>query len=383
MTRPILRVLVGLGLAAALIALILASKAPRGPLAVSGLLEGDEVRLGSRVGGRVQAVLVSEGAAVESGQVLLTLEPFDLDEQLAQARAELGARRARLEQLERGYRPEEVAQALARRDEAAAFLEELRQGPRPHEVTAAREALALAQAELDLAARERARVGELQRAGTTSREALDIADARWKTAGARVAAEQARLALLLEGTRPEQIAQAEARLRQAEAAHRLAVAGFRPEEVAVARHEVAAAQAQVAALVEAHAELALRAPLPSVVEALELQPGELIGAGAPVLALRTRGRLWVRAYVPAPLLPRVGPGVRLPVRVDGLREPFTGRVTFVAREAEFTPSNVQTPDERQRQVFRVHVELEDPDDRLRPGMSADVVLGPHGDEPLR
>lgn len=375
MVRVVLRLTAGIVFAGALVAAIALSQAPRGPLKISGVLEADEVRVGSRVGGRVRAVHVAEGAQVTAGQLLVSLEPFDLEERLAQAKAVLGARRARLELMERGLREEEKEQARARRDETRAFLQELREGPRKQEIQAAREALRLAEAELELAARERERVTRLLEGGASTGEALDAARSRWKVASARVAAERERLALLEEGTRPEQIAQAEARLRQADAALAQAEAGFRTEDVAAARFEVEAAAAQLAALEQARLELEIHAPAESVVQALDLQPGDLVAANAPVLSLRDRSRLWVRAYVPALHLHRVTEGASLGVRVDGFGErAFTGTVSFVGHEAEFTPNNVQTPDERQRQVFRVKVDIDDPEGVLRPGMSADVIL---------
>ncbi|MGE0707570.1 MAG: HlyD family secretion protein [Planctomycetota bacterium] len=366
-------VVVAVGVGLAVTGLVVGSE-PRGPTRVSGVIEADEVRVGSRVGGRVRAVEVQEGAAVVQSQVLVALEPFDVDDRIAEAAAGLEAARARLSRLEGGYRAQEVAQARARRDEVKAALAELEAGARVQEVRAGEEALKLSQAEEELAKLERDRAKELRQSGATTQEQVDIALTKWLVAAARTRTRREELALLREGARPERLAQARAQLAQAAAGLALAEAGFPAEEVAQARWEVRAAEARLAAARQARAELEVRAPAAGSVEALGLEPGDLVPANAPVITLRDPRQLWVRAYVPSPFLPRAGLGAELEVRVDGVAQPLRGVVRFVSATAEFTPSNVQTPEDRQQQVFRVKIALP-PDAGLRPGMTADVILG--------
>lgn len=369
------RAIAGVALVAALIAGLLVGRAPRGPVVVSGQIEADEVRIGSRIGGRVSAVFVREGEAVVASQALVTLEPFDLAERIGEAQARQRAAAARLARLEAGARPEEVAQAQAHRDGAAARLRELEAGPRPQEIKAAQAGLELAEAERKLAALELARAADLQREGTASRDQFDTAQTAVAVAEARVKTRRAELTQLREGSRAEVIAQARAGLAEAQAALDLVQAGAQVDEVAQGRWEAAAAAAQVAVLKRAQGELTLRAPLAGVVDALSLQPGDLVGANAPVATLRDGSRLWVRVYVPAGYLGSVSKGAELEVRIDGYGErSFRARVNYVALQAEFTPSNVQSPEERQLQVFRVRLLLEPGDAPLRPGMSADVIL---------
>ena len=108
---------------------------------------------------------------------------------------------------------------------------------------------------------------------------------------------------------------------------------------------------------------------------MELQPGDLVSPGAPVISVLDAKRLWIRAYVPQSRLD-IRRGQELKVTVDAYPDrKFAGEVTFVSREAEFTPSNVQTYDERAKQMFRIKVRIDPPDDvQLRPGMTADVWL---------
>ncbi len=397
-----------------------------GPLHVSGFVEADDIRVGSRIGGRVARVDVEEGAAVTAGQVLFTLEPHDLLERKSHAEAVVAERRAVLAALEAGFRAEEIAQAKARRDQLAARLERLRKGPREEEIAQARARLGqlsarldllkngaraedlaaaksqvdLAQAELDAAASNHRRMVALSEKSAVSREDLEAATEKLEVARALVRVRREELAKLESGTREEEISEAAARVEEARQALALLENGYRPEEVEEARTQLeeaeqawllkkngarpeevegakaalAAAGAELRAILRLIEELEVRAPTEGVVEAVELQPGDLVGAGAPALAILDLARLWVRAYVPEDRL-GLDVGTTLPVSVDAWPgEVFRGRVAFVSRQAEFTPANVQTPEGRSKQVFRIRVVLEEGLDRLRPGMSADVGL---------
>lgn len=345
------------------------------PLIVSGFIEADEIRVGSRVGGRVAEVLASEGQRIKAGAPLYRLDPFDLKETLAQAQAELAAYQADYARLKAGYRKEEIEQARAKRDQAAAMLAKLVAGPRPREIEIARQKLNEAKASLELAESEHARLARLSKEAQAAPTELDRAVRELKTTRAEVAQAEQEVALLEEGTRKEEIAQAKAVLAEADEALKLEEQGYRPEDIAKAAAQVAAAQAQVAAIRTRMNELTIAAPCDCVVEAIDLRPGDLVGANAPSASLLDLSRMWVRAYVPESRLGQVRLGQQVPIRVDNFpNERFPGRVTFIAQEAEFTPRNIQTPEERSKQVFRIKVTLEQGLDRLRVGMAADVLL---------
>jgi HlyD family secretion protein len=196
-----------------------------------------------------------------------------------------------------------------------------------------------------------------------------------KAARAELAVAEQRLALLEEGTRAEEIA--EARATHAEAQHALALleAGYRKEDIARAAESVASAQARVAAIETQLGELTVTSPCDCVVEAIDLHPGDLVAANAPTVSLLDLSKLWVRAYVPESRLGALRLQDRVHVLVDSFPgERFGARISFIAREAEFTPRNVQTPQERSKQVFRIKAFFEDGLDRLRVGMAADVRL---------
>ena len=361
-------------------ALLVYSQFRGGPLKVSGFIEAYEIRVGSRVGGRVDKVLVKEGASVKQGELLVALEPYDLNERRSQASAELAARQAQYEKLAKGFRSEEIEQAKAAYDRLAAQLAELEHGPREQEIAAGEARVRLAEADLVLAQENLDRLERLVPRNAATKEELDEAVTALRVARATLDVRQQELGLLREGTRPEQIEAARAQLEEASQQWLLRKNGFRPEEIAEARAGVEASHAALQAVEQQLAELNVVSPLDAMVEAVDLRPGDMISPNAPVLSLMDTSRLWVRAYVPEN---RLDLRIDQPlwVTVDSYPETrFRGHVSFVARQAEFTPSNVQTPEERSKQVFRIHVTLDEGLDRLRPGMSADVWLDEKGNE---
>jgi HlyD family secretion protein len=348
---------------------------------VSGFIEADEIRVGSRVGGRVQSVHVQEGQRVTKQQVLVELEPYDLQERLREAEAKRAAEQATLDRLQKGYRAEEKAQAKAHYEQLKAEQDKLVYGPRDQEVEVARRQLDVANAQLDLAKQNHARVATLAQSRAVAQEELDRAGEQLRAAQATVELRSQELNLLEVGTRPEDLARIKAQVEEAYQAWQLTENGYRAEDIAAAQAARDAAQFAVDALHIQLEELKIKSPLDGVVEAMELQPGDLVTPSAPVLSMLDDQHLWVRAYVPQN---RVGiqVGQSLQVVLDSFPdEPLEGKVIFVARQAEFTPSNVQTPEERSKLVFRIKVAVPNPEHKLLPGMSADVWLPPHGDAP--
>lgn len=302
---------------------LLYSQRQTGPYKVSGVVEADEIRVGSRIGGRVKAVQVAEGSPVKAGDVLVTLEAFDL--------------------------PDRRAEADARCRQLQAQLDKLEKGPRPQEVEAAKDRLAAAKAQAELAKLTFDRTKKLVAENNASVDQLDRATNDLKAAEANANALEQEVNLLEEGSRKEDIAAARASLEATKAA--LAIIDRQIEELSV------------------------RTPVDGVVEALDLQPGDLVASNAPVLSIMDTRAMWIRAYVPEGKL-QLEVGKALKVTLDAFPgETLTGRLTFVARQGEFTPGNVQTPEERSKQVFRIKVALEGPTERLRPGMAGDVWLG--------
>jgi HlyD family secretion protein len=344
-------------------------------LIFSGTIETREIRVGSKVGGRVLEVMVVEGQEVRTGQPLVKFDIAELQTQFSQAQARVEQQRARLVRLERGARPEEKAQARAATETARATLEAVRNGPRPEEIAQARASVAAASAEVNSAEAEFKRMERLRETGDISRQEFDTAKFRYDNMRARLEAEKERLGLLLSGSRKEDIRAAEERFRQAQEAENLVLAGPRSEEIADARAQLNEAMAQVEQIKVQLAEGEVAASANSVVEVVSVRPGDLLTPNQPVARLLERDQIWVRIYVPEPQLGLVKVGQRAKIVVDTFpKEPFDGTIEQINSEGEFTPRNIQSRDERAHQVFGVKVRIDNREGKLKPGMAADVTI---------
>lgn len=290
----------------------------------SGTLEATEAELGFQVPGRIDSILVQEGDRVAAGQRIAVLDLRELVARRDAATAMAAAQRARLAELERGFRPEEVAQA---------------------EVS-----LQSAEHRLNDADRDLIRTRNLFEGGAVSRQALDNQQSVYNTARAERDRLQQQVKLLRSGSRPEQVAAQRALLAQSDAA--------------LAQTEATLTQAVVVA------------PFGGSVTRRQREPGEVISAGLPVISLANLDDRWVRIYVREDQVSRVKLGGKAEIKVDAYPDrTYGGDVVFIAQEAEFTPRNVQTKEERVKLVYRVKVRVVgDSAQDLKPGLPADVRL---------
>jgi multidrug resistance efflux pump len=341
-------------------------------LRLPGTVEVQEVRLGSRVGGRVAAVHVREGQLVEAGTVLVTFESPELVARRDQARQQLAAAVAAQAKAEHGPLTEEVAEAKAAADAAKARYTKMMAGFRDEEKRQAESELAAALADEALAEKEYARIKELQASSVTER---DVARANLDRARSRVKAARAARDLIAEGYRPEDIAEAKAELDRWTAHYELLRRGTREEDKAAA---YAAAEEARARLAEAEANLreaTVVAPDRMVIELIPVRAGSLVAPGEPVVVALRADDLWVKAFAPATELGKLRLNQAVEVSVDshpGQR--FAGRITQIANVSEFTPRNVQSLDERKHQVFAVKVRVDDPEGVFKSGMAAEVFV---------
>jgi HlyD family secretion protein len=244
---------------------------------------------------------------------------------------------------------QELALRRAELAGAEAALAELVSGSRPQEIASAEATLRSAEAERDRARLDFTRQQELlSRAAIANRE-FEAAQAQVKVADARVAEAAERLKLVREGPRTETIRQARARTDQARAS---------------------------VALAETRLENArLLSPLSGVVLSHNIEPGEFVAAGTPVVTVADTAHMWVRAYLNQTDLGRIRHGQKVAIRTDTFpNKTYEGTIGFISSEAEFTPKTVQTPKERVKLVFRIKVDVANPNDELKPGMPADVVI---------
>ncbi len=292
-------------------------------LVLSGNLEVTDAQLGFQTAGRVVERTVSEGDQVSTGQLIARLDDAQQQAQLALRRAELAGTEAALAELEAGSRPQEIAAIAA--------------------------AMHSAEAERDRVRLDFARQQELRAKDVISDRVFEGMQAQLKVAEARVVEAVERLKLVQEGPRSETIQQARARTAQARAAVDLATTQLD--------------------------NTLLKSPLTGIVLSHNIEPGEFVSPGTPVITVADTAHIWVRAYLNESDLGRVHHGQQVVMHTDSFPgRDFAGTVAFIASEAEFTPKTVQTPKERVKLVYRLKIDVANPKDELKPGMPADVII---------
>ena len=360
-----------------------------GQIRLSGNIDVTQVDLAFKVPGRLSQRLVDEGDPVASGQRLAVLDDTDQQLQLKKAGADVDYASSVLAELSAGSRPEEVSRAEARVNQARFALNDLQSGSRLQEIAEAEADFQRAMAEkrtarsqLELAQADYARYEAVFEEGGISRQTFDTY--RTRLVSARNAADAAasrqqaagqRLSLRREGSRREQINQARAALAQAEADYALIKAGPRQEAIDQARARKAAAQAGLAIARQQLAETELFSPFDGVVLSASAEPGRYLNPGTTVLTVGDIQGVWLRAFVSESDLGRIRLGQSAEVMVDAYPERrWTGHISFISSAAEFTPRSVETFKERTNLVYRMKIQLDNPDGALKPGMPADAVV---------
>jgi HlyD family secretion protein len=346
-----------------------------GIIRVSGNIEVTDVEVSFKTAGRVEERPVSEGQIVQAGQLVAQLDRNELLQEVSLRRADVEAVKATLAELVAGSRPEEIQEASAAVRKAQAGLDELLAGSRPQDVAAQQASLRRAEAEAQRWKDEFSRQETLFKADVISVREFDAAKAAYAVAGAKVREETERLKLVLEGPRREQIEQARAALKQAEQRHALIKKGPRRETIDQARARLDQAE-QALAVAETRLSYAtVRAPLGGVVLSENIEPGMYVAPGTPVITVGDLKNVWLRAYINETDLGRVKVGQRVRASTDTYPgKYYDGQVSFIASQAEFTPKNVQTEKERVKLVYRIKVDILNPDMELKPGMPADAVI---------
>ncbi|WP_418730830.1 efflux RND transporter periplasmic adaptor subunit [Desulfovibrio sp.] len=295
----------------------------QGSLVLYGNVEIRQVDVSFRVDGRIAQVLVDEGDSVRAGQELARLDDDLLRQQRDQTAAQLAGQKAQLLRLERGYRTEEVEQARA--------------------------AVARARAVAVNAAINLNRVSAMRARNAISQKELDNARSSDRSARAELRSAQEQLDMLLSGYREEEVLAQRAAVDAAAAALELAEIRLR--------------------------DALLTAPQDGIVLTRAREAGAIVQAGQTVYTLSLVDPVWLRVYVDEPQLGRIKPGMAVRVRVDAVPDKeFSGRVGFISPAAEFTPKSVETMEVRTSLVYRLRVQVDDPDNVMRQGMPVTVTL---------
>lgn len=289
----------------------------------SGIIDATEIGVAFRATGTLRSRPIQEGSLVRAGQLLAELDDRETGARLRQAEAAALAGEAKLKDMERGYRPQEVAEAKAQVEQAQATLGNLNE--------------------------ESKRSDNLYQGGAISRQRLE----KDRTA-ATVALQQ---------------------LKSAQERLKLLQSGFRPESIAVARAQLKEAQAAAEVARVAWEDMRVKSPADGVITRTHAETGEILAAGRPVATVTDLSRPWVRVYIPENRIGMVRLGAKAKIRIDTYPDrTFDGQVTYVSSQAEFTPKNVQTQEERVKLVFAVNVTAENVAGALKPGMPADVYI---------
>jgi len=292
-------------------------------LVLYGNVDIREADLAFNIAGRVEKMLVEEGDTVESGQLLATLETGIYDADVEAANAEVAAKKAALNMLLAGSRPEEIKKA---RDNTQAI-----------------------QAQLDDASAILKRTQQLTKSRVVPLQQLDSDQARVNNLEAQLRAAQQELSLAVQGPRQEDIDQARAQLSVSEAQLQLALRRLD--------------------------YTGLHAKEGGVINTRIVEPGAVVQANSPVYTLALTDPVWVRTYVGEPDLGRLRPGTKAEITTDSRPDhPFEGWVGFISPVAEFTPKTVETPQLRTSLVYRLRVYVKNSDGNLLQGMPVTVRL---------
>lgn len=395
-----------------------------GAASARALADQAEARLDElRAGTRREQVARQEQAVNEARSALAKAEHGPLPEEIAAGREAVRQAEARLKMALEGPRPEDKAQAAAAERQAQAAYEAAKRGPTDEERAQWRARLDAATIQARVARAEANRKQSLHESGVISLsdyaqfEALartaeanqqDVANALERAergtppeeleeahqaylaaharfmatrrsrpeevqiAKASLSAAKSQLSLLVRGTRAEDLAILRARLAQATAVLDELKRGTRVEQISQARGAATAAKQQERGAMAKAAESVVKAPLAGTVERIVVSKGDLVPAGAPLLRMSDPAEIWMRVYVPESSLAKVTVGDQAVLHVDGIDGDVAAKVESIASQGEFTPANIQTPEERGRQVFAVRLRLEVQNSRIRAGIAASV-----------
>lgn len=306
-------------------------------ITVSGTIESTEVNVASETAGKIDAVKVEEGDLVKDKQLLVALENKSAEFMVNQARAALNAAKAKADEVSKGSRSQQIKQAQAQVQQFIAM--------RDGADKAMKNSLDLKDALEKAVTQGNATSIDILKAEGQYQVAL----AQYKAYDAQVKAFKEQVSLLKVGATNEAIEAVNAGVEQAKAA--LDAANYQ-----LSRYRVVS-------------------PSEGTIIGVNVNPGEWVNPGASMITISDLNKLWITIYIPEKEIGKIKLGQKVNVKIDSFpNENFIGKITKVANEAEFTPKNVQTKEERVKTVFAVKVSLEKTNGKLKPGMPADVEI---------
>jgi multidrug resistance efflux pump len=355
--------------------------APTGPRALvfEGRLEAESIELGFQIGGRIAQVHAREGQSVEKDELLAELDTQELKDHERNAYTRMLAAESQLPQLETQIslqsRTNAAAMQQARAGLAAAQAQsdEVRSGARPQEIQQARETLNQAQSRLENARTELARTKELYEVGSAPKKALDSAETAYAVAQADERRAREALDLIQAGARPESLRAATARVQEAEAGVRQAEASDLmvlklQQQIATAKAEAQSARAAYDVAQTQVGYARLHSPIRGWVMSADARSGEVVGVGTKVFTLVNLDTLNVQLSVDEGALGQFRDGQLVTVAAEALPDrEFAGRVSAI---------HFQSKMDQMQRAGRVMVQVENPEQLLKPGMRVRLTLAP-------
>jgi len=359
---------------------------PNNRIVVSGNIELTEVNIGFKTAGRLIERTVDEGDAVKKGQVIARLDRDQLVAQKEREAAGLASSESQLAQAVTSleWQKQTLAADIETRradlSAAEARLAELKNGSRPQEKLDAKAAVDSAASELDRAKKDWDRAQTLYKNDDISTAQFDQYRNRFESAEALLKQLKEREALVLAGPRAEQIAAQEAQVARARAAVKTAEANQlemkrREQELTTRRAEIARSKANLTLIDSQLSDTVAISPVDGVVLVKSADVGEILAPGTTVVTVGDIDHPWLRGYINETDLGKVKLGAKVKVTTDSYPgKVYNGRVSFIASEAEFTPKQIQTQQERVKLVYRIKIELENPRHELKSNMPADAEI---------
>ena len=362
------------------------SRVPDNRIVVSGNIELNEVNIAFKTAGRLMERTVDEGDAVKQGQVVARLDRDQLSAQREREAAGLQSAQSQFAQAQTALEWQKATLAgdlEQRRGDVAAMearLTELRNGARPQEKLDAQAAVDAAQAEVERARKDWDRAQVLYKNDDISTAQFDQYRSRSESTTAALNSAKERQALVLAGPRAEVIRAQEAQLDRVRGAQKMAEANSlelkrREQELNTRRAEIARSQASIALIDAQLADTVAVSPVDGVVLVKSADVGEVLASGTTILTVGDIDHPWLRGYVNETDYGKVKLGSKVRVTTDSYQgKVYQGRVTFISSQAEFTPKQIQTQQERVKLVYRIKISLNNPQHELKSNMPADAEI---------
>ncbi len=355
-------------------------------LQISGNLELTQVDLSFKTAGRVIELTVREGEWVKKGQVIARLDATQLEQQKARDAAAVSGAQSQYQQLQTSIEYQKAtidSDINLRRAELAqvqARLDDLLAGSRSQEIGQAQAAVTDAKAANDFAKSEYDRAQVLYSREDISTSQRDQAKTKVDSTAAQLRLAEQRLALVQEGPRKEEIVAARAAVARAQAAIATAEANKievrrKEEELTGRRADIDRNRATVGMTEAQLADTTIVAPIDGVILLKAAEAGEVVAAGTTIVSIGDLDHPWLRAYVNESDLGRVHLGQSVSLSTDSFKgKKYEGKISFIASEAEFTPKQIQTKEERVKLVYRVKIEVDNTAHELKNNMPVDAEI---------